>query len=97
MYAAGVSWADKRGRKRAMFALATAAALVTPTGTNGGAHLSSTMAQVIVQALPGELAQARSAVRAAGGRVTRELSVVNGFAADLPGGSGAGLGAADGV
>jgi serine protease AprX len=80
-----------------MFALATAAALVTPTGTNGGAHLSSTMAQVIVQALPGELAQARSAVRAVGGRVTRELSVVNGFAADLPGGSGAGLGAADGV
>jgi serine protease AprX len=97
MYAAGVSWADRRGRKRAIFALATATALIVPVSTSGGQSRAPGLAQVIVQALPGGLGQAERAVRAAGGTVTRELTVINGFAAVLPGGTHASLGAADGV
>lgn len=54
-------------------------------------------ARVIVQADAGHVAQATRAVEAAGGRVTRALPIVDGFAAEVPATAVARLRAADGV
>jgi serine protease AprX len=99
MQALGVSWGERKGRRRAAAALATATAMLIPGSAVGGSHAGSAHASVfqdvIVQALPGALAEAERAVSAAGGKITRQLGVVNGFAATVP--SGAGLGASNGV
>jgi hypothetical protein len=96
MQALGVSWGDRKGRRRAAAAVVTATALLVPSsaGQAGAAH-SSVLQQVIVQAVPGAVAKAEQAVRAAGGTVSRELHLINGFAAAVP--SGLQLGNADGV
>jgi serine protease AprX len=49
--------------------------------------------RVIVRALPGRAGQVRRAVAAAGGRVTRDLPIIDGFAATLPDRAAAALGA----
>ena len=99
MQAYGVSWGDRKGRRRAALAAATATALLMPgTGLGqagaSGAH-ASVLQQVIVQALPDALAKAEHAVSAAGGTITRKLGIVNGFSATVP--SGTTLGHSDGV
>jgi serine protease AprX len=53
--------------------------------------------QVIVQATPGDLATAERAVRDGGGVVTRELTLINGFAATVPSGAADALAQQDGV
>ncbi|MDX6257757.1 MAG: hypothetical protein QOJ11_4091 [Frankiales bacterium] len=86
MQALGVSWGERKGRRRFAAATVAATAMLLPGSATAGAtgtH-SSVLQQVIVQALPGALAQAEQAVRSAGGAVTRELSIVNGFAATVP-------------
>jgi serine protease AprX len=96
--AQGVSWGDRRGRKRTAAALATAAALLLPVGGgSAGAGTRPSAQPVIVQALHGQVGNAERAVVRLGGVVTRELSLVDGFAATLPGGAAAPLGHADGV
>ena len=96
MQALGVSWGDRKGRRRAVVAMATATALLVPgvSGGAGEAH-ASVLQQVIVQALPGAFAHAEAAVQAAGGTVKRELSLINGFSANLP--SDARLGSDNGI
>ena len=90
MQAYGVSWGDRKGRRRAAIAAATASALLVPGGSfghaaAGGSH-ASVLQQVIVQALPDALSKAEHAVSAAGGTITRQLGIVNGFAATVPSG-----------
>jgi serine protease AprX len=104
----GVSWGDRKGSKRGAAAVLLAAAvLVVPSGYGaaGGAPAAAALAavdesgpqQVIVQATAGNLSLAERAVRDAGGVVTRELNLVNGFAATMPAGSSASVASADGV
>ena len=99
MQALGVSWGDRKGRRRAALAAVTATALLVP-GTGFGqadarsAH-ASVLQQVIVQALPDALGKAEHAVAAAGGTITRKLGIVNGFSATVP--SGTTLDSSDGV
>ncbi|MDX6257756.1 MAG: hypothetical protein QOJ11_4090 [Frankiales bacterium] len=96
MQALGVSWGERKGRRRAAMAAVASAALLVPGSAAGASgDRSSALQQVIVQAVPGAVAQAEQAVRAAGGKVARELHLVNGFSATLPAGSR--LGRADGV
>ena len=99
MQASVVSWGERRSRRRALVAVAAAGALLLPSAGPSAARPTpaAALGQVIVQALPGDLTQAEQAVRSAGGTITRELSVVNGFAAVVPGGAHATLGSADGV
>jgi serine protease AprX len=97
MQALGVSWGDRKGRRRtaAMVAAVTAVVLPVPgLAATPTAH-RSVLQQVIVQAVPDALAKAEAAVTAAGGKVARQLHIVNGFSATLP--SDAHLGQADGV
>jgi hypothetical protein len=96
MQALGVSWGERKGRRRAVAAVTTAAALLVPSsaGQAGNAH-ASVLQQVIVQAIPGAVAKAEQAVRAAGGTVSRELHVINGFAASVP--SALHFGSPDGI
>ena len=78
-----------------MVAAVTAAVLPAP-GIAGTPDAHRTvLQQVIVQAAPNALAKAEAAVTAVGGKVARQLHIVNGFAASLP--AGAHLGPADGV
>src|SRR5438067_11542389 len=58
----------------AAIASPAAGAAAAPTGTR----------HVIVQAEPAAVAMARQAVHDVGGRVTRDLPIVNGFAATVP-------------
>ncbi|MDX6208426.1 MAG: hypothetical protein QOE24_817 [Frankiales bacterium] len=96
MQALGVSWGERKGRRRAAVAAVASAALLVPgSGTGASGERSSALQQVIVQAVPGAVTQAEQAVRAAGGTVARELHLVNGFSATLPAGSR--LGRADGI
>lgn len=81
-----------RTAKAALLATMIAAAAVVSTPTNAAASTA-----VIVQADAGQLAAATRAVEAAGGRVTRALPIVNGFAADVPAAALARLHAAHGV
>lgn len=97
MQAFGVSWGDRKGRRRAiaMAAAITAAVLPAPGLAGAPGTHKTVLQQVIVQAVPDALAKAEAAVTAAGGKVARQLHIVNGFAATLP--TGAHLGPADGV
>src|SRR4051794_5046538 len=78
-----------------MVAAVTAVVLPAPGLTGAPAAHKTVLQQVIVQAIPGALDKAEAAVTAAGGKVARELHIVNGFSATLP--SGARLGTSDGV
>src|SRR5437762_9054320 len=59
------------------------AATVASTAAGASPAHGSTRA-VIVQTEPGAAATVRRAVQAVGGRVTRDLPIVNGFAAAVP-------------
>ena len=63
-------------------AVATSTAVVDPAVTSADGDV-----RVIVQAHPGGLLEAEQAVAAAGGTLTRDLPIVNGFAATLPPGA----------
>ena len=95
MQALGVSWGDRKGRRRMTAAVVTAAALIVPSTAPGAQAHSSVLQQVIVQALPGAFSQAEQAVRSAGGTVNRELHLINGFSASVP--SQLHFGSTDGV
>jgi serine protease AprX len=97
MQALGVSWGDRKGRRRtvAVVAAVTAAVLPAPGLTGAPAAHKTVLEQVIVQAVPGALEKAEAAVSAAGGKVARQLHIVNGFAATVP--AGTRLGTTDGV
>ncbi|MDX6221504.1 MAG: hypothetical protein QOD91_558, partial [Frankiales bacterium] len=66
MQAFGVSWGERKGRRRAAVAAVASAALLVPgSATGASGERSSALQQVIVQAVPGAVTQAEQAVRAA--------------------------------
>jgi serine protease AprX len=75
----------------------TAAGSTGPTAAAGPLEPVSGPAQVIVQATDGQRGRAEKAAEADGAVITRELAIVNGFAATVPAGSTLTLGASDGV
>ena len=103
--ASGVSWGDRKGSRRTALAVATVTALLVPGSVLGvrspearaQAPLRNHVLQVIVQATPGALAQAEHAVTSAGGTVTRQLGVVNGFSATIPSSAAGRVSGAPGV
>ena len=86
MQALGVSWGDRKGRRRSAVAAVAAAALILPgtAQTADASTHSASLRNVIVQALPQALAQAEQAVRNSGGTVARHLGLIDGFTATVP-------------
>ncbi|MDQ1680698.1 MAG: hypothetical protein QOI42_1557 [Frankiaceae bacterium] len=112
MSARGVTWGDRKGGKRGTAALfLVAGVLLAPTAAHTAVAAGSTgamaaagplepitgPAQVIVQARDGQRDRAEKAAQNDGAVITRELAIVNGFAATVPAGSTLSLGASDGV
>jgi serine protease AprX len=85
--ALGVSWNDsKKGR---LFAVASLAVLLTlsslsPAQLDSMAKAADQMVSVIVRELPGAGDAPERAVQAAGGDVTREIDIIDGFSAEIP-------------
>ena len=85
-----VSWNDTKrtGRLLAATCLGAAAllSLNSPAGYRAVAQASSDLASVIVRQQPGAGEAARAAVRAQGGHLGTDLSIIDGFSAEVPAG-----------
>ena len=85
--ALGVSWNDsKKGR---LLAAASLAVLLTvsslsPAQLDSMAQAADRMVSVIVRELPGAGDAPERAVLSAGGEVTREIGIIDGFSAEIP-------------
>ncbi len=84
-----------RWQRRIALWLATLVMAAIPAGVAAGAPDSGPTAPVIVRGT--NSAAVRNAVEASGGRVTRDLWIVNGVAADVPAGSVAALRGSPGI
>jgi subtilisin family serine protease len=90
----GVKW----GKQAVAVLLASVLAMaVLASGPAAIAHEGAGSANVVVRALPGAVDAVKAAVERSGGVVTRDLGLIEGFAATLPAGTGAALRHAPGV
>src|SRR4051794_25783831 len=91
----GVTWGDRKRARTATVALAAVAAVLATTAgrptladasaAGTGVEVVTGPAQVIVEAAsPDQLRAAEQAAARQGAAVTRELALVNGFAATVP-------------
>src|SRR5438034_3326838 len=82
----GVSTMTFALASRRTTAVATAVmALLFVLPTAGFARSASGLVSVIVRALPGRSRAAEDVVRKAGGHIAREIGIIDGFTAELPG------------
>src|SRR6266498_947581 len=73
------------GGKRGISAALAAVLLLTVLAT-GTARAAGDLVSVIVRALPGHIAEAERVVSSSGGRVGREIKIIDGFSAQIPAG-----------
>jgi serine protease AprX len=98
MLARGVTWGDRKGRGRARLIVgALAVVAVASPGAMTSQPAAGETARFIVQAVPGGLEAAKSAVQRLGGRVLSPLGVINGFTASIRTGSVPALRSSSGV
>jgi serine protease AprX len=78
----------------------TVIAALSPVSRQAGTaalHSTGRLERMIVRAVPGHIGEAERLVRATGGTVGRQLSIISGFAARVPANAADGLRAATGV